>query len=179
MSEDKIQEYVQQGIFEADDFARNETVDKMAKAGAAEHIINIRAFDAADDRIVLANLVQRMTAKVWDAFFEINEDSWGGDQDAPNQRNNEDKQHHDYTHHLHHQSSWEAEDSQASLEIATRRMQECDEFTWNLEDEEFEDSFFSPSHSILSTTHLALMPVFLREGGWLWVSTLTLISEKP
>ncbi len=64
------------GGFQEQDFRDNDHADEMAKKGATLHGTPARHYLAADDREIMAQLVQRMVAVVWAEFFELHEGAW-------------------------------------------------------------------------------------------------------
>ncbi len=64
------------GGFHEQDFKDNDHADEMAKRGAMQHDTPVRHYRAADDREIMAQLVQRMLAVVWAEFFELHEGAW-------------------------------------------------------------------------------------------------------
>ena len=71
------------GSFTREECRRNDCADDLAKEGARLHDTNPQTFQAADDRAILASLVQRMQASIWKDFFALHEDHWGDDFDNP------------------------------------------------------------------------------------------------
>ncbi len=70
------------GGFERLDLESNDQADLLAKKGAAMHDVAVRNYRAADDREILANLVQRMLVTVWSSFFGLVEDEWEQTEEA-------------------------------------------------------------------------------------------------
>ncbi len=64
------------GGFLREDTVANGKVDIAAKCGAREHHVNTRHYLAADDRELLAHLVQRLQTTVWAEFYALIEDEW-------------------------------------------------------------------------------------------------------
>ena len=83
VSLEEAQTYIDQGTFCQDDFDRNEQADSLAKRGAQEHPVSLTNYQPADDRTVIANIVQRVSADIWTTFFSLHDDAWANDEDQP------------------------------------------------------------------------------------------------
>ncbi len=84
VSRDAAQAVERAGGFTQIELAGNEQADLLAKRGASMHRPPKSTSAFADDRRVLANLVQRMMIAVWTSFFSLHEDDWEQEgEDAP------------------------------------------------------------------------------------------------
>ncbi len=76
VTEKQAKEIDAAGGFDYDDIMANGKVDDLAKRGAGTHGANHQHFLAADDREIIANLVQRLQTTVWAEYFAMYEDDW-------------------------------------------------------------------------------------------------------
>ncbi len=63
------------GGFIREDIAANDWADELAKKGAATHHVPRINYQAADDRAVVAQVVQRMQVNVWAEFLQLVEEA--------------------------------------------------------------------------------------------------------
>ena len=74
VDEEMAERLEQNQVFTRSQIRANDQADELAKKGAAAHQYIQRRHDAAEDRIVIGTLVQRLHAEVWSKFFPLHED---------------------------------------------------------------------------------------------------------